>query len=63
MESFQETFTSPHEFASAFLQVDFLSLYTHYCTSFTQGNECLEKSLHENPDLRDFIEVCIRSQP
>lgn len=57
MESFQDTFTSPHDFGSTFLDVDFLSLYTVYCTSFSRGNECLEKSLHEDAHLREFIEV------
>ncbi len=57
MELFQDTFTSPHDFGSSFLHLDFLNLYTLYCTSYAQGNECLERSLNENQNLRDFIEV------
>ena len=57
MEGFQDTFSSPHDFASNFLHADFLGLYSVYCTSFAQGNECLERALNENGDLREFIEV------
>lgn len=57
MEYFQDTCMSPLEFVSSFLKVDFLSLYTIYCTSYAQGNECLERSLTDNPELREFIEV------
>ncbi len=57
MEAFQESCASPMDFGTTFLRVDFLSVYAIYCTSYARGNECLEKSLGENENLRDFIEV------
>ena len=57
MEAFQESCGAPHDFGTTFIHVDFLTVYTVYCTNYTQGNECLEKSLGENENLREFIEV------
>lgn len=57
MEGFQDTFASPQDFASNFVRVDFISLYSIYCISYPQGNECLEKALHENEELREFLEA------
>ena len=57
MEYFQDTCMLPLEFVSSFLKVDFLNLYIVYCTSYAQGNECLERSLADNPELKEFIEV------
>ena len=45
------------EFAYVFLRWDFLSMYTVYCTNYSKGNECLERSLAENEELREFIDV------
>ena len=32
-------------------------MYTVYCTNYSKGNECLERSLAEDESLREFIDV------
>jgi len=57
LENLQNSCTDPQEFGQVFLQWEFLSQYSVYCTNYAKGNECLEKSLQENDKLRAFIEV------
>ena len=32
-------------------------MYTIYCTNYSKGNECLERSLLEDEELKEFIDV------
>ena len=57
LDTLQRWCTDPLEFAYVFLRWDFLTMYTVYCTNYSKGNECLERSLAEDEALREFIDV------
>ena len=57
LDTLQRWCTEPLEFAYVFLRWDFLTMYTVYCTNYSKGNECLERSLSEDEALREFIDV------
>ena len=58
LEALQSTLSDPHEFGMVFVQWDFRTQYTIYCTGYSKGNKLLEKALHEDQSLKEFIEVC-----
>lgn len=53
----QSASTHPEEFAQVFIDCDFLTQYTLYCTGYSKSNKCLEQTLAAECDMKEFIAV------
>lgn len=58
LESMQSASTKPEDFGLVFLDCDFLSQYTVYCTNYSRGNKRLEQTLANESDIKHFIVDC-----
>ena len=55
----QSASTSPENFARVFVDCDFITQYTLYCTGYSKGNKRLEQTLGAVCDIKEFITVSL----
>ncbi len=53
----QSASTHPEDFAQVFIDTDFITQYTLYCTGYSRGNKCLEQTLAMECNMKQFIAV------